>query len=208
MVVTEVNGQLQTPSTIAIPRSSLQGKRVLDVGCGTGKDLQHPAYAETAERCGIDIHAESIAYGLQHYPGLNLSVARAEHLPFEDERFDLVISRVALPYTNIPVALREIYRVLKPNGELLLTMHTCRMQAQWLVQAIRTRAWKRVIDHLYILGASVIYLTYNRVPARPWSSTRETFQVAWRLRRGLRDVGFDEIRVNRDSEELLIRAIK
>ena len=49
-------------------------------------------------------------------PNIRLVCAAGENLPFADERFDLVFSRVALPYMDINRALREIARVLKRGG--------------------------------------------------------------------------------------------
>src|SRR5262249_23643553 len=46
-----------------------------------------------------------------------------EQLPFADGYFDLVISRLALPYMQIPRALAEMARVMKPGGNLWIALH-------------------------------------------------------------------------------------
>src|ERR1700757_4507748 len=108
------------PASAGLPPFDMRGRKVLEVGCATGVDLTHPAYAEAAERCGIDINAQAIETGRALYPGLDLQVASGEAIPFCDGHFDAVLSRIALPYMNIPVALSEFYRVLAPGGYLFV----------------------------------------------------------------------------------------
>lgn len=47
----------------------------------------------------------------------------AEALPYQNEFFDMVVARVSLPYVNLPMAFREIRRVLRKGGELWITLH-------------------------------------------------------------------------------------
>ena len=53
----------------------------------------------------------------------NCVCARGEQLPLADRSMEFVFSTVALPYMNIPAALQEIHRVLKPGGALDVTLH-------------------------------------------------------------------------------------
>ena len=55
---------------------------------------------------------------------LNLCVADVRRLAFKDDRFDLIISTSTLDhFAEIGVALKELYRVLKPKGVIILTLH-------------------------------------------------------------------------------------
>lgn len=75
------------PASTGLPPFDMRGKKVLEVGCATGLDLTHGAYAEAAERCGIDIDAKAIETGRALYPTLDLRVARGEAIPFRDGYF-------------------------------------------------------------------------------------------------------------------------
>jgi ubiquinone/menaquinone biosynthesis C-methylase UbiE len=191
----------------AFPRvlSSMRGKRVLDVGCGNGGSLMHPHYSGALERCGIDIDAQAIASGQQRFPELDLRVGRAEELPYLSGHFDQVVSTVALPYTNIPRALREIYRVLRPGGAVYLTFHDAAMVWRW---AREGRTLKHHIDQLYIFAASLAYGLTGYVLARPWNGTRETFQTEHRLLRDLARIGFCVVTFQRIDDRWIVTAEK
>ena len=100
--------------------TSPNGRRILDVGCGTGTMLKYLERYGSAE--GIDFDAEAIEYcrgrGLT-----NVKQASAENLPFSSESFDLVTALDVIEHTDDDVGvLREIARVLRPNGALLMTV--------------------------------------------------------------------------------------
>ena len=61
---------------------------------------------------------------LQRRVHLNLCVADVRRLAFKDNKFDLIISTSTLDhFPEIDVALEELYRVLKPKGVIILTLH-------------------------------------------------------------------------------------
>jgi ubiquinone/menaquinone biosynthesis C-methylase UbiE len=104
-----------------------KGKKVLDVGCGNGYVLNKYAL-EGAEVFGIDITQIAVdickkrfdIYGLKG----NFQIGSAEDLPFEDETFDCVCSMGVLHHTpNTEKAVKEIYRVLKKGGRLILMFY-------------------------------------------------------------------------------------
>ena len=71
---------------------TLAGKRILDVGCGTGRNLQRliDLGAEPGLLSGIDLREDVIERAAGLNPGIDLRVANAEELPFDDGSFDLV----------------------------------------------------------------------------------------------------------------------
>lgn len=181
------------PSARYLPPFDMRGKKVLDIGCGNGKDLTHPVYAEAAARWGIDPDERGIEWGRGRFPGVNLVRGVAEDLPFEDAHFDVVTARVSLPYTNIPVALSQIARVMKPGGYLCLSIHGWR---RYLLTLKQVRSVKPAIDMIYVTLASWCYLLIDWIPPRPWSTTtRETYQVAMKMHRALKRLGFEDITI-------------
>jgi ubiquinone/menaquinone biosynthesis C-methylase UbiE len=97
--------------------------RVLDLGCGSGKDLASWGVGASDDVTGIDIDDSCLAIAKMQFPNRTYLHGTGECLPFESESFDRVISSVALPYMNIPKALKEIHRILVPGGSLSLSLH-------------------------------------------------------------------------------------
>ena len=106
-----------------------EGKRALEVACGSGGMTCRMA-AETGARCtGVDINANGIEAGKTRAKELGLErlvafqvVDARRRLPFDDESFDAVFSNDAINHlTGRADVLRDWRRVLKPEGRLLFT---------------------------------------------------------------------------------------
>jgi ubiquinone/menaquinone biosynthesis C-methylase UbiE len=105
------------------------GESVLDVGCGTGTlaIAAKRRVGDVAAVHGIDASPEMIARARKKAGRAGVSVAfdvaRAESLPFDDATFDVVLSTVMLHHLRRAAreqCLREIRRVLKPGGRVLV----------------------------------------------------------------------------------------
>jgi len=111
------------------PAALQPGEAVLDVACGTGTlaiAAKRQVRAEGAVT-GIDASAEMIerARVKVERAGLNVTFVNgtAQHLPFGDGQFDIVMGTLMLHHLPKPVRsafAREARRVLKPGGRLLL----------------------------------------------------------------------------------------
>ncbi len=102
------------------------GDRILDVGCGTGAllhALSVSASLATACLTGIDPSPEMLEVALIKLgPSVRLVQGSAEDLPFRDGTFDIVVSTSVFHYLRRPQqALREIGRVLRPSGRVVIT---------------------------------------------------------------------------------------
>lgn len=100
--------------------------RVLDVACGTG--VNFPYLPAGVDLVGIDLSEAMLARARERLAELDLDgeVRRADaaDLPFEDDRFDTVVSSLSTCTFPEPVAvLREMDRVCAPEGRILLLEH-------------------------------------------------------------------------------------
>lgn len=104
------------------------GQSVLDIGCGAGFDVFVAArlVGPQGRAVGIDVTLRMVEKAKEHLSRLGLKQAaiqmgEAEALPFPDKDFDVVISNGVLNLTlDKDKALRDIFRVLKPGGRLML----------------------------------------------------------------------------------------
>jgi ubiquinone/menaquinone biosynthesis C-methylase UbiE len=96
--------------------------RVLDVGCGTGRNL--PLFDDSLEVVGVDVRVELLVAARTRAPNRLLVLASAEALPFRASSFDMVVSGLVFCSVPDPAAgLKEIKRVLVPTGALRMLEH-------------------------------------------------------------------------------------
>lgn len=104
---------------------NINGKDVLEVGCGRGGGLSYVNnYLSPKNVTGIDLNKKAIQFCNKHYKETNSRFiqANAQKLPFADNSFDVVLNvESSHRYPNVDEFLSEVYRVLKPNGVLLFT---------------------------------------------------------------------------------------
>ena len=106
--------------------SPKQGEKILDVGCGNARDIAC-IVQQGAEVTGIDISEGMVAESRVEleklgYNKVTLEVGDATQLHYADSEFDKVLcSEVIEHIPDADKALSEIYRVLKPNGILVLS---------------------------------------------------------------------------------------
>lgn len=101
------------------------GHRVLDVACGTGVLAREAATRVGAEGsvAGIDPGQGMLTVAKELAPHLEWREGVAESLPYPDNHFDAVCSQFGLMFfKDRSLALREMLRVLKPDGRLAVAV--------------------------------------------------------------------------------------
>ena len=101
---------------------------IADVGCGPGYLLQVIAKEyPTIKLIGVDISKAMVERAKANFESLGLAdrvefrEGSADHLPFEDQSQDVIVSTLSLHHWADPeAALNEIHRVLKPGGKMLV----------------------------------------------------------------------------------------
>lgn len=187
----------------------LNGKDVLEVGCGHGGGASYIARTlHPSSYIGLDLNPAGIAFCQERHvvPGLQFVRGDAENLPFPDQSFDAVINvESSHLYPNFPRFLDEVARVLRPGGHFLyadlrfadtivhwetqlaesqLSMIYCATINEQVMQGMEMNSqwWVRVVDRL--------------VPKflRRWLLVRG-YMIVWNAFRDMRSGGSTDYRL-------------
>ena len=155
------------------------GQRVLDVGCGTGyfARLLTQAVGPEGLVVGIDPSREMIAYATRkagRARNRQFQVGTAESLDFPADHFDVVVSSLVMHHLpedlRVP-ALREMRRVLRPGGKLLVAeAQVPRRGLGWRLLA-RIHGYDRMarkVPHLEPLATQAEFAEIRTGEAPPW----------------------------------------
>ena len=100
-----------------------EGARVLELGCGTGSMWK--GHGELIKKCGelvlsdfSDAMVETTRQTVGELPNITYRSIDIQNIPYDDASFDVVIANMMLYHVpDLPKALAEVCRVLKPNGK-------------------------------------------------------------------------------------------
>ncbi len=116
---------------LGIPLTSLQGKKILDVGCGTG-ELSCFLASFGAEVTGIDFSKPSLDYARQtarskELTNISFIYGSITDFQFPKNNFDLILSHMVLHHTKNPEkAFSNMVQALKPGGNVVFKVfHFC-----------------------------------------------------------------------------------
>ena len=133
--------------------------RVLEVAVGTGRNFDF--YSRGVGITGVDLSPDMLDIARRHATDLDLEVdlrvAAAEALPYEDDSFDTAVCTLSLCTIPDPAAsIAEMKRVLRPGGQLLLLDHIG--SSWWPIWAAQ-----RLIEQLTIRTAGE-HMTRRQLP--------------------------------------------
>jgi len=158
----------------------LRGLEVLEVGCGRGGGSRSIfQYLGPRSVVGVDFSANAVALCRRHRsPGLAFAAGDAEALPFAAASFDAVVNvESSHCYPSMERFLREVHRVLRPDGHFLFADLRGREGVEPLREALRAAG-------LEVLVAQVI--TENVLAAMEQDSARKLALIrakaSWPLR--------------------------
>ncbi len=148
----------------------VQGPRVLEVGVGTGKNM--PFWPQAVEITAIDLTPGMLDKARQRAAELRLSadlrLGDVQALEFPDASFDTAVATCVFCSVPDPVlGLRELKRVVKPGGQIILLEHM-RSPNEGIGQIMD------VLNPLMVrvMGANINRRTLENVQAAGWSIER------------------------------------
>jgi ubiquinone/menaquinone biosynthesis C-methylase UbiE len=169
--------------------------RILDCGCGTGNNLR--LLRDYGRACGIDLTLSGLTYAKRQGERL-VAQASALSLPFSDDVFDLVTSFdviYAFDDDKAATALKEMCRVLRPGGALVLNvaaLPALRGNHSILGGEVQRYTRSGLRRHLERAGFSVQRLTYTNFSILPMMAA---VRFSQRLRQGEHELSDGEMTV-------------
>jgi SAM-dependent methyltransferase len=118
---------------LLVREGDLGGRRVLDVGCGTGRLALALAERVRSHVCGLDVSSEMLAVARRTVTvPVRWERAHAEALPFADGSFDRAVLRLVVHLVERPRAFRELRRVLGDGRVVIATWDPAYFDSFWL----------------------------------------------------------------------------
>jgi SAM-dependent methyltransferase len=174
------------------------GRRVLDAGCGAGRTSAW-LVEQGAEVVGIDASPEMLRLARERVPVASFTLADlAEPLAFEDGSFDVAVAGLVMHYLrDWAPTLRELRRVLRPDGSFVLSTHHPAVDAElagsgdyfavellhdrWTLgeRQHEVRFWHRSLSSMFREIRDGGFRIDELVEPQPLPQVRERFPDAW-----------------------------
>jgi ubiquinone/menaquinone biosynthesis C-methylase UbiE len=145
--------------------------RVIDLGGGSGQTLRRLFPQPRGAFFVVDIDLAALAWGSRlfdlHDIDATFCCASAERLPFATDYFDFVVCRGVIMYTMQQQTIREIFRVLRPGGQVFFRVESYR----WDLYAMtRTRNPLKLgmLARSFLLGSVHAVTGVQPAPGRGW----------------------------------------
>ena len=118
------NDCIETPILLSM-LPPLQGKKVLDIGCGMGQHAKQYSEMGAESVMGIDISEKMVAYAKEHNGAGNIRYLQLamEDIDRIDEQFDLVTSSLVFDYIeDFGGLMKKIHCLMKPDADFVFSM--------------------------------------------------------------------------------------
>ena len=118
------------PVMVDYLKSEIPGKKVVDIGCGTGNWCYKAALCGAKSVDGFDIQEEMVKLAKQatsQFGNVNICIGDVMDMPYEDNTFDVALSFCVTCGLRLEACSRhfkEMYRVLAPGGKAIVVSHT------------------------------------------------------------------------------------
>lgn len=106
-------------------KNQFQGK-FIDLGCGPGQTTKFLYDCGCRDLLGVDISSEMITVAAKHFPYIHFETANMLSLPFTNNSIGSAIafySIVNFTHEELEFAFLEIFRILRPLGQILFSFH-------------------------------------------------------------------------------------
>lgn len=144
----------------------LSNKKLLDIGCADGTTT-YQIYKNFKNNIitGLDYYIKAIDFAKKKYPQIKFVAGDAHNMPFKNNSFDVITAIETLEHLHNPKkVLKEIYRVLKPRGYLIVVQDTNSLLFRsiwWFWTKWKGSVWKD--SHINCVGPKRLLLTLKSI---------------------------------------------
>ncbi len=117
------NNYLEAPALLKLVGHDLTGKKILDLGCGSGASTARLAKLG-GDVTGIDISEELLKLAREKYPKIEFVSGDIENLQFNQNSFDIVTASLVVHYLqDLSKLFKSVRKVLRNNGSFIFSMN-------------------------------------------------------------------------------------
>ena len=145
-----------------VPKST----QLVDFACGAGSVLMQAKTAGLSNLTGIDVSKNAIDVLQNKIPTAIGHVGAVDNTPFETDSFDMVVSQFGFEYaggrSEVMAAVREMRRIVKPSGQIVLVSHIkegaiargCQQSLEQITRVIKSGFFESAKDCFMVIAKS------------------------------------------------------
>jgi SAM-dependent methyltransferase len=144
----------------------VQGLDVLDLGCGDGLYGRELLAAGSSSYTGLESARSMVEMANQNLQGTSAEIihSKIEDWSFPVERFDLIVSRLALHYVaDLETTLRRVHHALRPGGRLVFSVVHPLITSSDKSRAGGGKRLDWIVDDYFVPGPRSVYFMGDRV---------------------------------------------